>query len=115
MILNLSEVFIPKQNKQFYTKQELFSLKLNTSFIKYLEVLLNLSYLETTPLIGNVCFANNSEVQPEFRTVFTKKDCVNYIKATLNKAIFNIETDAIQLPTNITNFWEMVEKGTLLT
>jgi hypothetical protein len=115
MILKLSEVFIPKPNKQFYSKQELFALKLSSNFIENMQVLLSLSYLETTTLKGNVCFANNSEVQPEFRTIFTKTDSINYINATLNNAIFNIEIDTIPLPTNAANFWKMVEKGMLLT
>lgn len=111
MILKLSELFIPDSKKQVYTKQELFMLKLNSNFIKNMEDLLHISYLKTTTFKVNLCFENNNEVQPEFRTVFTKTDIIFYVNTFLNKDILNIETDTIQLPHSKTNFWEMVKKG----
>ena len=106
MILKLSELFLLKTNQQFYTKKELCMLKLNTNFIKNLENLLKLTYVENTISKGNLCYANNSEVQPEFRTIFTKKDIVFYISTVLNKSTFEVKKDKIQLPTNVVNFFE---------
>ena len=114
MILNFNELFIFKSDKKVYSKQELITLKLSPNFIKQMEGLLNLSYLENTNTKGNLCFANNSDVLSEFRTVFTKMDIIFYISATLNKVIFKIEKDKIQFPSCDANFWIMVKKGSLL-
>jgi len=111
MILKLSEIFISESKKQLYTKQELFMLKLSRNIIKKIEDLLNISYLKTTIFKGNLCFENNSEVKPEFRTVFTRTDVIFYVNALLNKAILNIETDTIQLPNSSASFWKMVKNG----
>lgn len=111
MILKLSELFIIKSNKQFYTKQELFTLKLSSNFINKMEAILNLTYLENSTSKGNLCFASNSDVQPEFKTFFTKMDLLLYINATLNNDNFDIKTDTIQLPINAVDFWKVVQKA----
>jgi hypothetical protein len=111
MTLKISELFISDPNKHFYKKQELYTLKLSSNFINKMEVLLNLSYLESTNSKSNLCFENNSDVQPAFRTIFTKMDIINYINVALNKDNFEIETDKIPLPSNAVNFWETVKNA----
>jgi len=105
MKILLKEVFIGQPKKAVYHKQDLFALKIKPAFIHTLAAHLKLSYQESASLEGNVCFANNSEVRPEFRTVFNKVDIIRYVSSFLTKAAFDLEAEEVPFPQNPTMFW----------
>lgn len=111
MKLKLQDIFIVPSNQRRYTKQELFGLKISSQFIDDMEAWLGLSYWESHPPEGNLCFANTRDVRAEFRTVFSKTDIIYLISAVLQKDHFDVELDAFFFPTQATSFWLLVEKG----
>ena len=111
MTLSLQEIFIAHSNKHMYKKQDLFSLKVSPAFLNNMGEQLNLNYLEGDSLDGNICFANNSDVRPEFRTNFSKLDIVRYVSSFLTKTTFSLEKEKIPFPKNSAAFWNIVKSS----
>ena len=106
----LREIFISQPNKHIYRKPELHTLKINLDFIKAMANQLNLSFLENEVLESNTCFANNSEVRPEFRTTFNKMDLISYVSNVNNfteKDNFNLKNEAVPFPRSAIDFWNL--------
>ena len=111
MTLSLQEIFIAHSKNHIYKKQDLSSLKVSPSFLNNMAEQLNLNYLEGDPLDGNICFANNSEVRPEFRTNFSKLDIVCYVSSFLTKTTFSLENEKIPFPKNAAAFWDIIKSN----
>lgn len=80
---------------------------------------LNLTYTSEKEPNGNVCFANNEEVRPDFKETFTTKDLLDYIYAILHsqayrekyKTFLKIEFPKLANPKDTDTFWKLVEIG----
>ncbi|NLO01613.1 MAG: hypothetical protein GX126_04725 [Bacteroidales bacterium] len=71
---------------------------------------------------GNVCFINNPEVRPAFKTTFTLVDILDYIYASIhstsclkkNKEFLKIDFSRISNPNDVETFWRLAELGSEL-
>lgn len=114
MTLKLADIFMPVPNKWTYTKQELLALLVRQVFMDDFAKRLNLDYVEQDTPEGNLCFANNQEVLPAYRTTFGKLDIVHYIVALLSKQQFNLGMGEVPFPENADAFWAAVNNGSQL-
>lgn len=110
MTIKLKEIFIAPSDKQHYKKEELLGLKLRSSFINEMATKLNLIYLEKSQDKGNLCYLNDKNIRPEFRTSFGKRDIVNLIKNEFQRDHFDLNSDEIHFPDNSAHFWELINK-----
>ncbi len=68
---------------------------------------------------GNVCFAENREVRPEYRQSLAPIDLLDYIYAMLHsptyretyKEFLKIEFPRVPYPTDADKFWELLKQG----
>jgi hypothetical protein len=77
---------------------------------------LGLAFISETETSGEVCFANEPGLRPEFRQSFTATDLLDYIYAVLhnsNKHGEFLKTGIAQIPypTNTDDFWQLVQTG----
>ena len=98
--LKYSDIFIPIPGKSCYSLQELSRLKIHAVGICELAKQLDLTYVNYERTNGNVCFNDNRDVRPEFRTSFNKVDLLNYIKSKLSDAKVNTEHDYLSIEGN---------------
>lgn len=111
MTIALQHIFVPTAERIVYDKQELFSLKIQRKFLNSIARTLNLTHQESALSEGNLCFANNPGLRSEYKTVFTSVDIAHYVYAMLTQEEININIDEVPLPTDISSFWNAVEKG----
>lgn len=109
MTIKINKVFLPDPDKRTYTKEELFALRMHKNFIADIASRLNLPYTECDESEGNLCLANSTEVQPEYRSTFGKTDILYYCYALLPDEVINIEMDELSLPEDAPAFWRLVE------
>lgn len=75
---------------------------------------LELVFLDQRDDEGNLCFMDNDEVRPEFRTLFTATDVKYYLIGLFASGISteaNNLTDDFPFPENATSFWKYVSEG----
>jgi len=91
--------------------------KLGEEIINKISMALHLPFVNENEATGEVCFANQPGLRPEFRQSFTATDLLNYIYAALQT---RIEQDGeflktgiaeIPYPTNADDFWRLVQTG----
>ena len=101
-------------NKKF-TRNELIII--NQEVISKFEKNLQLTFIDTFGEEGNLCLANNEEVTPAFRTIFTRKDLLLYVAGKLQSISAGKNSTPgtaplyIPFPKNSDIFWRMVEAG----
>lgn len=108
MDLQLSDIFIPLPDKQYYSKQELLALEIKQDFIQKMERQLDLNYLESENSDSNVCFANHEQLRHEFKMFFSKADIVEFLNRMLPKEDFNIDIDKVPFPRTGEHFWQSI-------
>jgi len=74
------------------------------------------AFINPNDATGEVCFANEPGLRPEFRQSFTATDLLDYIYAVLhnsNKHGEFLKTGIAQIPypTNTDDFWQLVQTG----
>lgn len=86
-------------------------LKFNNKIIADFEKILQLQCIEkTTP--ENVCFATqNSELQDDFKQVFSKKDVLDYFYAVISSPEYQQSQLEENYPKNTNEFWNLVRLG----
>jgi len=65
---------------------------------------MGLTFISDESSKGNVCFANDATLRPDFKTTFTEKDLKHYILGLP-------QTQNITLPKDAATFWEIVDLG----
>jgi|SRR5690554_438897 len=87
------------------------TLELNNKIIADFERILQLQFVEKTAS-ENVCFANyNSELQDDFKQVFTQKDIFNYFYAVVLSSEYQQSQLEENYPKNTNEFWNLVRIG----
>ena len=92
---------------------------LDTAIIQQITSSLGLAFINPNEANGEVCFANERGLRPEFRQSFTATDLLDYIFAVLHgnsnseKYEQFLKTGVAQIPypTNTDNFWQLVQTG----
>nr|WP_315142344.1 type ISP restriction/modification enzyme [uncultured Flavobacterium sp.] len=91
----------------------------NPTIIKQITDGLGLTFTNEKEIESNVCFANNDEVQPEFKKSFAPVDLLDYIYAVLHsqsyrekyKEFLKIDFPRIPPPVDPGKFWQLVKLG----
>lgn len=87
------------------------TLELNHKIIADFESILQLQFVEKIPQ-ENVCFANyNSELQDDFKQVFTQKDILDYFYMTLFAPDYRETEIEKGYPKNTQEFWSRARLG----
>jgi hypothetical protein len=72
--------------------------------ISQFEKATGLTFINDDKAEGNVCYANNSKLRPEFKSTFRKKDIKNYILGLQ-------QSQNITVPHDADTFWKIVGLG----
>ena len=118
-LANSIEEIILKNNSTLFNFQTLFISSdveqkeiLNPEITKSFSLSLGLIFIEKYQE-GNICFANNPEIRPEFRQNFTAIDLLDYCCAVsyLLNNVLKINTDRIPVPNDSGLFWKLADVG----
>ncbi len=99
-----------------------YLLTIDRSSVHLLAKQLNLAYVPEIVPRGNVCMAENLEVRPEFRTVFSNVHLRNFLYAILHSSIFETERNShsqvdfsqFHFNGNPEVFWKLERLGEML-
>ncbi|WP_157813315.1 type ISP restriction/modification enzyme [Flavobacterium sp. 5] len=80
---------------------------------------LDLAFFNQKELSGNVCFANDNDVRPEFKEIFSQIDLLNYIYAILflskyrenHQEFLKSNFSYIPIPNDKIKFWKLIKLG----
>ncbi|MCI9845689.1 hypothetical protein [Flavobacterium pectinovorum] len=95
--------------KDFFDQSAPESDFLNSETIKLVADYLGLLF-SSEKEAGNVCFANSSELRPEFRQIFTAIDLLDYIYAFMHASFYK-EFQKIAITSETGIFWQLVKIG----
>ena len=92
---------------------------LNPEIVNQLAEKLSLTFVPEKEPEGNVCFINNAEVRPDFKTTFAPIDILDYIYAVLHsptyrekyKEFLKIDFPRVPYSKDAGTFWQLVELG----
>lgn len=92
---------------------------LNTEIVNKIAASLKLTFTPEKETEGEVCFANNPDLRPEFRTSFAPIDILDYIYAVLHsptyrekyKEFLKIDFPRVPYPKDANTFWQLVKLG----
>ena len=95
------------------------SPNLNMEIVNQLAEKLSLTFVPEKEPEGNVCFVNNAEVRPDFKTTLAPIDILDYIYAVLHsptyrekyKEFLKIDFPRVPYPNDVETFWKLVELG----
>ncbi|HEX8017335.1 MAG TPA: hypothetical protein VF465_19050 [Flavobacterium sp.] len=85
------------------------TVNLNNEIVKLFADHLGLLFLSEKDA-GNVCFANSSELRPEFRQSFTAIELLDYIYAFAHSSFYK-EFQKIVITSEADIFWKLVKIG----
>ena len=85
------------------------TVNLNNEIVKLFADHLGLLFLSEKDT-GNVCFANSSELRPEFRQSFTAIELLDYIYAFAHSSFYK-EFQKIAITSEADIFWKLVKIG----
>lgn len=95
MEVKLSEIFIFKTHGLRYSKESLMVLDINMEFTERLSEYWGLTYLESNEVEENLCYAQNPNIRPGYRMVFSKLDILNYLDLQLKPGIYHVDSDTV--------------------
>lgn len=110
----------PEKSGEFELGKEERTPNLNPKFVAKIAEGLGLNFVpEKLDKNGSVCFANDPDVRPEFRTEFAPIDLLDYIYAVLHspayrekyKEFLKIDFPRVPYPMDKEKFWQLVELG----
>ena len=90
---------------------------INSKIIEQIANILGLLFVNQKGREGNVCFANNPDLRPEFRQSFTVLDLLDYSNAVLHSNTHRKgNTDFLNIPisADVVLFWQLVQIGSNL-
>ncbi len=94
--------------------------RLDKQIIQQVATGLGLTFINPNEATGEVCYANEPGLRPEFRQSFTATDLLDYIYAALhtqaeqNGGFLKTGVAQIPYPSNADDFWKMVQTGSRL-
>lgn len=110
---NTVSKILDKQNI-YFTLQDIFegsveSIMLNNKIVKLFSDRVGLLFLSEKEA-GNVCFANNTELRPEFRQNFTAVELLDYVYAFTHSSFYK-ESRKVAITSETDLFWKLVKIG----
>ena len=91
--------------------------KANIEIINQIANTLGLMFINQKEREGNVCFANNQDLRPEFKQSFTLLDLLDFSSAVLHSRIYRqVKQDFLEIPipSDSCIFWQLVQIGSNL-
>ncbi len=101
MKVALSEIFIHNVHQQNFTKEALLGLDIKTEFVKRLAHHLGLGHLENESTESNLCYAFDTNINPDYKVILSKSDIKNYLKNTLKPIDYHIGSDTVEFPESL--------------
>lgn len=95
MTVKLSELFSCEPDIVEYSKEDLLLLDIRMDFIFLLADHLGMSYGEFDASPTNLCYLQDRDLRPGYRTTFSKADLRKYLLATLRSGIHHVDRDHI--------------------
>ncbi len=105
MKVKLDEIFVPVVGKTSYSIEELRALNLRPDFVSKLATRFNLSFVEHTATDTNLCFAENDEVAPEYKTSFNKAQIQEVVLSQLFTNTVSLLQTEIEFPNDGASFF----------
>lgn len=102
----VSEIISNEKTIQFRVNDLFQNQNLNTELLFKIEQTLNLIFIQEEN--SNVCFANDSEVRPEFKQSFSLQDLLDYIYAFAHSFSFK-ESGEIVISGESDLFWKLIK------
>ncbi|PXY47028.1 hypothetical protein [Flavobacterium hydrophilum] len=101
-------------NGNYFTIETLFdqsaeSVILNSEIVQLFTDCLSLLF-SSEKETGNICFANSSELRPEFRQTFTAIELLDYVYAFAYSSFYK-EFQKIAITSEADVFWKLVKIG----
>lgn len=97
----LGEIFIYNPSQPVYTKEALLQLDMKMAFIQRLARHLGLLFIDGESSEGNLCYAFESGLNPDYISSFTKMDIKRFLEKTLTASRYHMESDAVELPKSL--------------
>lgn len=88
--------------KYTYSAEELYALELRPAFIRTMASGFDLTFIKNPTADSNLCFAENKEVRPEYRTTFDKRKVVKYIFTHFSGEVIDIEAAEVKFLNSFT-------------
>ncbi|MGN6400454.1 MAG: type ISP restriction/modification enzyme [Flavisolibacter sp.] len=111
--------FSENDNQQSIEQKPTRTPNLNPEIVNKISEALHLTFTPEKETEGEVCFANNPDLRPEFRTSFAPIDILDYIYAVLHsptyrekyKEFLKIDFPRVPYPKDANTFWQLVKLG----
>ena len=78
------------------------SKTITPKLISQFEKATELTFINENEVAGNVCYANDATLRPDFKTTFTEKDLKHYILGLP-------QTQNLTLPKDAATFWKTID------
>lgn len=106
-LLDYNKIYFKFSDLEFRNGEEIL---LNTTLISKIANCLGLVFIIEEEKERNICFANSSELRPEFRQNFTAIELLDYVYAFVHTAFYK-EYQKIAITSEIDIFWKLVKIG----
>ena len=114
MKVKLSEIFVSLTDKEVYTVEELSSLALQSDFIRKIAAKFDLIFLEEVAEENNLCFAENTEVRPEYRNTFSKANIMEIVLPQLFGTAVNLQQSVVEFPKDAQSLFSKTYKDLIV-
>jgi 5-formyltetrahydrofolate cyclo-ligase len=106
MRVKLSKIFVPITDKADYSVAELSAQPLQSDFIRQLADRFDLTFVESSSAgEGNLCFAEDREVRPAYRTTISRAEVLDIVLPQLLSPVVNLDRDEVLLPEAAQDFF----------
>lgn len=100
MQVTLSEIFVHNAHQQRFDKEALLGLDIKTGFVERLARHLGLGHIANETAQGNLCYAFETHINPDYKVVLSKSDIKSYLEKALEPIEYDL-TDTIAFPKSL--------------
>ncbi|MAU16952.1 MAG: hypothetical protein CMH46_15600 [Muricauda sp.] len=101
MQVTLSEIFVHNVHQQRFSKEALLNLDIKTEFVERLARYLGLGHIENETTESNLCYAFETNINPDYKVVLSKSDIKSYLEKALEPIEYHLESDTIKFPKSL--------------
>ncbi|MEC3965874.1 hypothetical protein [Flagellimonas halotolerans] len=97
----LGEIFVHDPSQPVYTKEALLRLDMKMAFMQRLARHLGLLFIDGEASEGNLCYAFEPGLNPDYISSFTKVDIKRFLERTLTASRYHMGRDAVEFPKSL--------------
>lgn len=101
----LDEVMEAVEMKPTLARKALTNLRFRQDFIQGIAEMLELPFIETPSPEGNVCYAGDINLRPEYRTSFSKSELLDLVLCQVIDDQVNLKEVEVLFPDNLKDFF----------